>query len=295
MAERLVIETVDLRKTYGSIEALRGLNLQVPAGSICGFLGRNGAGKTTSTVSRHRTIAGSDNRSPSMRPYVICHMMPSVDGRIITERWGPIAGYSEYGRTGSMHGADAWMCGRVTMEVFSARRRPALRRPKSPVPRTDFVARLFGSYGVAVDPSGKLNWQSSDVWGDHAITVLTKSVSDGYLAFLRSKGVSYIFGGEKALDLRRVLEKLRKRFGIRRLLLEGGGGLNGSMLRAGLIDELSILVAPVADGSVGTPTLFDVGDSPASPARLALLSTKKLRGGVVCLRYRVRSRTSTRR
>ncbi len=47
MADRLIIETTDLRKTYPGVEALRGLALQVPAGSICGFLGRNGAGKTT--------------------------------------------------------------------------------------------------------------------------------------------------------------------------------------------------------------------------------------------------------
>ena len=47
MADGLVIETADLRKTYNGVDALRGLNLQVPAGSICGFLGRNGAGKTT--------------------------------------------------------------------------------------------------------------------------------------------------------------------------------------------------------------------------------------------------------
>jgi ABC-2 type transport system ATP-binding protein len=47
VADRLIIETTDLRKNYPGVEALRGLNLQVPAGSICGFLGRNGAGKTT--------------------------------------------------------------------------------------------------------------------------------------------------------------------------------------------------------------------------------------------------------
>jgi ABC-2 type transport system ATP-binding protein len=41
------IETSDLRKHYGAVEALRGVNLTVPVGSICGFLGRNGAGKTT--------------------------------------------------------------------------------------------------------------------------------------------------------------------------------------------------------------------------------------------------------
>ena len=47
MADRLAIETVDLHKNYGGVEALRGLNLEVPAGTIFGFLGQNGAGKTT--------------------------------------------------------------------------------------------------------------------------------------------------------------------------------------------------------------------------------------------------------
>jgi ABC-2 type transport system ATP-binding protein len=47
VAEATVIDTSDLRKSYGELEAVRGLTLQVPAGSIYGFLGRNGAGKTT--------------------------------------------------------------------------------------------------------------------------------------------------------------------------------------------------------------------------------------------------------
>ena len=47
VSDRFAIETVDLWKRYDDVEALRGLDLQVPAGSICGFLGRNGAGKTT--------------------------------------------------------------------------------------------------------------------------------------------------------------------------------------------------------------------------------------------------------
>jgi len=42
-----VIETQDLRKTFGKQSAVDGLNLRVPRGSIYGFLGKNGAGKTT--------------------------------------------------------------------------------------------------------------------------------------------------------------------------------------------------------------------------------------------------------
>jgi ABC-2 type transport system ATP-binding protein len=47
VSDRPVIETAGLWKGYDDVEALRGLDLQVPAGSIFGFLGKNGAGKTT--------------------------------------------------------------------------------------------------------------------------------------------------------------------------------------------------------------------------------------------------------
>jgi len=47
VTDPFVIETAELKKDYNGVEAVRGLNLEVPAGSIYGFLGRNGAGKTT--------------------------------------------------------------------------------------------------------------------------------------------------------------------------------------------------------------------------------------------------------
>jgi ABC-2 type transport system ATP-binding protein len=47
VASELIIETTDVRKAYGHVQALAGLDLRVPRGSICGLLGRNGAGKTT--------------------------------------------------------------------------------------------------------------------------------------------------------------------------------------------------------------------------------------------------------
>ena len=47
MTDPWAIDTAGLTKRYVEVTALRGLDLQVPAGSICGLLGRNGAGKTT--------------------------------------------------------------------------------------------------------------------------------------------------------------------------------------------------------------------------------------------------------
>ena len=76
------------------------------------------------------------------------------------------------------------------------------------------------------------------------------------------------------------------------LMLEGGGKINGGMLRDGLIDEVSLLIAPVADGRVGTPALFDVDGSDAAPQPLTLQDVEKRADGVAWLRYRVEDRTT---
>jgi ABC-2 type transport system ATP-binding protein len=47
VASELIIETADVRKSYGNVQALSGIDLRIPRGTICGLLGRNGAGKTT--------------------------------------------------------------------------------------------------------------------------------------------------------------------------------------------------------------------------------------------------------
>jgi len=137
------------------------------------------------------------------RPYVICHMAPSIDGRIVTERWKIIAKVSaEYERTARTFGADAWMIGRISMEPYAGRARIPKRTAKDSIPRSDFVAdRDAKSFAIALDPSGKLAWKSGSIDGEHVITVLTQTVSDDYLAFLRSKGVSYVFGGKKDMHM----------------------------------------------------------------------------------------------
>jgi riboflavin biosynthesis pyrimidine reductase len=73
-------------------------------------------------------------------------------------------------------------------------------------------------------------------------------------------------------------------------MLEGGGRINGGMLRAGLIDEVSLLVAPVADGRVGTPALFDVDADDVTPYRLALDTVERRAEDVLWLHYHVERR-----
>ena len=223
------------------------------------------------------------------RPYVICHMLPSIDGRIVLRDWPVPNATREYERTAATFDADGWIIGRISMEPYAGKARVPARKARTPIARTDFIAEHNAtSYAIAIDPSGKLRWTKSDIDGEHVVTILTQSVSDDYLAFLQAQGVSYLFGGKSRIDLESVLRRLRSKLGIEKLLLEGGGKINGTFLDANLIDELSILVAPVADGSIGTASLFDV-ENRRMPARgLKLLAVEQRPGGIVWLRYKVR-------
>jgi riboflavin biosynthesis pyrimidine reductase len=216
-------------------------------------------------------------------------MAPSVDGRIVVDRWPAVRALTaEYERTAASFGADAWIIGRISMEPYAGKAKVSSPRGGEALPRQDFIARHDApSYAIAIDPSGKLRWEAGHIDDEHVVTVLTEQVPDRYLAFLRAKGVSYVFGGKRRIDLSTVLRKLRARFGIRRLLLEGGGKINGSFLTADLIDEVSLLVVPVADGAIESPTLFDAGESPGNTRRLKLLGVERRRGDLLWARYRV--------
>ena len=224
------------------------------------------------------------------RPYVICHMGPSIDGRIVIDHWDvPRSFVSEYERTAETYAADAWLIGRVSMEPYAGKAKLPKTPPPQPLPRTDFIATHSAeSYVVALDPAGKLTWKANHIDGEHVVSVLTEQVSDSYLGFLRAKAISYLFGGKTQLNLERVLQKLRNKLGIQKLLLEGGGKINGSFLAAGLIDELSVLLAPIADGGTGTPTLFDAKPGKGPARRLKLLSVDQRPGDLLWLRYKVK-------
>jgi riboflavin biosynthesis pyrimidine reductase len=229
-----------------------------------------------------------------MKPYVICLMHSSLDGRTHPSRWRPKgAGTDWFEKIHDELGGDAWVIGRVTGSEF-AKGKPYPATAGETFPRQSWFARRDAkTYGVVLDAQGKIGWGRSDIGGDPIVVVLTERVSDAHLAGLRQDGVSYIFAGEQELDLGLALEILNRELGIERLLLEGGGGSNGSFLRAGLIDEISVAICPAVDGSKGAPSIFDSGDKDAgvaAPIRsMTLASCEVLEGGAVWLRYRLQN------
>ena len=227
-----------------------------------------------------------------MKPHVICLMAASVDGRTLSSRWRPKgAAGNLFEQVHDTLAGDAWLIGRVTGQEF-AKGKPYPASTKATFPRAPWFARRDArAYGVVLDAQGKIAWGRADIGGDPIVAVLAESVSDSHLAGLRGEGVSYIFAGKSGIDLAATLDILNRELGVKRLLLEGGGGANGAFLRAGLVDELHLILCSAVDGAKGAPSVFDSTDSEADQrapvTAMSLASSEALEGGAMLLRYRI--------
>lgn len=218
-------------------------------------------------------------------------MVTSLDGRIQQENWALKGADDLYEKQAAKIPWDAWIVGRVTMQGFTDTKARPPRKGRFQVPPGDFVAAFdTKTFAVGIDPEGKLKFKTNRADTEHIIAVVTERATAEHLDYLRSKNVSYIIGGKRDVDVHAVVRKLGKLFPIKRLSLQGGGKVNGSFLKAGLIDELQMLMVPLADGTIGTPTLFDVeeGYSRRRATHFRLKSSKALSNGALLLKYLAR-------
>lgn len=227
-----------------------------------------------------------------MRPYVICHMMSSLDGKTDPTAIRQFSDVNLFEATHPKLGGDAWLCGRVTLQVdFGqyAEDQPFKNDNSDPVGQpVTHVARRHDSYAISADTRGQILWKDDMIDGDHVIALVSQRASKRYLETLKARGVSFIAIGEERIDFARAFAILASQFGIKRLLVEGGGTINGAVLAEGLIDELSLLLLPGVDGRDGPSASFD--GRPASPIQTVpakLNSIERLDNDVLWLRYRL--------
>ncbi len=225
-----------------------------------------------------------------MRPYIICHMVASANGRIDCSMVDHISG-DEYHTTLAQLNCPVELMGRVTMEHYSALHGyfepPIGARPVGKP--SVHIAVKSERYTVAVDTRGRLRWPSAIINDAPLICIVSEQVTQAYLDTLKAQGISWICCGQEHVSLYFAMEILHRDFGVQRLAVLGGGLMNGAFLKAELIDELSLLLAPGIDGRTGQPTLVEgMTDSPRFlPTQLELLSAEPQPNGVVWLRYRV--------
>lgn len=230
------------------------------------------------------------------RPYIICHILCALDGKIAGPFMGTKANRNageEYSRIRENYQAQAWLYGTTTTKEFTGFRTPELTACDETVPDGDYVAESsWPLYYVSLDTQGEIAWDSGIYRragrpDSHVIEILTEQTPKRYRAYLRRQGVSYIIAGTDTLDCKIAAQKLKELFGIEKVLICGGGTVNWSFLSQGVVDELSLLLSPVADGSPDTPTVFEqMKDLPGSdPVEFHLKNVSQLPADVVHLTY----------
>ncbi|MCI9071970.1 MAG: RibD family protein [Lachnospiraceae bacterium] len=229
------------------------------------------------------------------RPFVVCHILSTLDGKINGEFFGTReveAPRKIYEELRDYYQCDATLYGTATM-AESYGTVSDIPHAAEHHPRKDYIAQTdVRNYIIAVDAEGVLQYQSKYlVRGGrakaHVIEVLTERVSDSYIAYLRGLDISYIFAGRESLDLPEALQKLEKMFGIGKIMLAGGGKVNQSFLQDGLIDELSLVIAPLVEGDPDAVAVFERGPflGICPPKAFHLKEARTMEGDSLWLRY----------
>jgi len=223
------------------------------------------------------------------RANVICHMMQSLDGKTtggffdhpFCEKCG------DYYDQLTVKLGEGWGCGRETFQYLSGD--GPLPQSSTPVPEGDFILKDEAHpYCFAIDRKGKLLWKKP--YNDYTanpsriVEITTSLASKNYLAFLRDQGIPYLLCGETDFDPVLFLEKIRALYGVKNFVLCGGGHINGVFMAAGLIDEISLVVAAVTDGQEKGLSFMEMPTAKAQG--FALVDLKKLPESGLYLRYR---------
>lgn len=189
-----------------------------------------------------------------MRPYVILNAAMTLDGKIATQTGSSnISGEEDLKRVHELRKeCDAIMVGIGTVIADD----PRLTVHKVDANPDDNPVR------VVVDSKCRTPIDARITNSDAKTVIVVANeykddlmTSDKYETF-KSRGVKFFFSGSEHVDLVALMSYLHEE-GIDRLMLEGGATLNFSMIKAGLIDEIRICVAPMVVGGANSKTFFD--------------------------------------
>lgn len=168
-----------------------------------------------------------------------------------------------------------------------------LRKLDQEISNDDFIVENKSQpFMFAVDTKGILRWKDNTITLSnvseklHLVVLVTNETSKEYLAYLKSKQISYIFGGEKEIDFTKTLEKISEKFGVEKLLLEGGGILNGSLMSNDLVDEISLILIPRVLNKSNAPSVFERKTDEVNTKDFSLIRFEKTEKDAVWLRYK---------
>jgi 2,5-diamino-6-(ribosylamino)-4(3H)-pyrimidinone 5'-phosphate reductase len=145
---------------------------------------------------------------------------------------------------------------------------------------------------AVVDSMGQIpNWDviTKQPWWRAAVALCSHATPHSHRDALRQQGVDTIVAGDQRVDLRAALQELHARHQVKVVRVDSGGVLNGVLLRAGLVDEVSFVISPELVGGTTARSMFVAPDLTSSSGviPLKLLHVAKMKGDFVWLRYEV--------
>jgi riboflavin biosynthesis pyrimidine reductase len=222
------------------------------------------------------------------KPYIICHMMMSVDGRIDCAMTEKIPGVDEYYKTLDALNASSTLSGRMTAEYEMSEDGTFTPFNNLSYGKVGFAKnRNADAYEIITDTKGKLLWKNQENEDKPLLVITSEQVTKNYLDYLNAQKISWIACGEEKIDLTQAMDLLAREFGVKRLAIVGGGHINGAFLNEGLLDEVSLLLGPAIDGREAMTAVFDGVPYTHEPFILSVKDVKIFEDGALWMRYEV--------
>lgn len=118
------------------------------------------------------------------------------------------------------------------------------------------------------------------------IVLISQQTDESFVHYLKERDYDHLVCGNEHVDFGEALTVLGELYGVRTVLVDSGPTLNEVLLRAGLIDEMSLLVSPIIVGCKTDRLLAHLNMS-SQNCGLELLTCERLDGALVLLRYKV--------
>jgi len=226
-------------------------------------------------------------------PFVLVNMAMTADGKIATANRlvSSFASRRDHDHLLQLRAtADAVMAGARTVDLNPVNLGPGpakYRRLRLRRGLAEFNLRVIVSRYGTVNPNAEVFRRRFS-----PIIILTTARAPARrLKKLRALGAEVRICGAREINFPRALRWLREKWGIKRLLCEGGGELNDALFRASLVKELHLTVCPRIFGGRSAPTIADgLGVPRLAQATQLELQSSRCHGDEMFLVYRVLDR-----
>ena len=208
-------------------------------------------------------------------PEITCLMISTVDGKGTGQFLFHDSTYSSLNKYFGLEtklGIQGYIMGTKTYlsDYAPKNYKPDLSKfSNTPISKTeDFKAKEKGEYyAIAFDIEGEIPWKKNKGYFlkelgrtqiSHILEVVTEKASKEYLAYLRSIDIPYIIGGKEEIDTAYVLKKLKKEYGIKKILLEGGPTINSSFFNDNFVDKIILFHVPLLGDAQDKPVFGEI-------------------------------------